>query len=107
MVAAAGRRANMAVAAAVQAACSRRLAQARTTVPSLCLTDIDPGNHTIQIDTSDTNGQALSLALGLTISPGLLPTTGTNTNTNWLVLLTALGALITLAASGNRRRQPR
>ena len=83
------------------------MAQARTTVPSLCLTDIDPGNHTIQIDTSDTNGQALSLALGLTISPGLLPTTGTNTNTNWLVLLTALGALITLAASGNRRRQPR
>ena len=70
-------------------------------------TGIDPGNHTIQIDTTDTNGQALTIALGLTITTGLLPTTGANTDTHlaWLTLMLAIGALTTLTTHGNRRRR--
>jgi hypothetical protein len=70
-------------------------------------TGIDPGNHTIQIDTVNTTGEPISIALGLTITSGLLPTTGTNTNTHlaWLTLIIAIGALTTLTATGNRRKQ--
>jgi len=67
-------------------------------------TSIDPGNHTIQIDTTDSNGQALSLALGVTITDGLLPVTGSNTNLEWVILFMALGGLIMLTTS-NRRRE--
>jgi hypothetical protein len=68
-------------------------------------TGIDPGNHTIQIDTINPQGEPITIALGLTITSGLLPTTGTNTNTHltWLILLIALGALTTLTTTGNRR----
>ncbi|MGA1034300.1 MAG: hypothetical protein ACO3VI_03210, partial [Ilumatobacteraceae bacterium] len=70
-------------------------------------TGIDPGNHTIQIDTVNTTGEPISIALGLTITSGLLPTTGTNTNTHlaWLTLIIAIGALTTLTTTGNRRKQ--
>ena len=70
-------------------------------------TGIDPGNHTIQIDTVTTTGEPVSIALGLTITTGLLPTTGANTDTHlaWLTLMLALGALTTLTASGHRRQR--
>jgi hypothetical protein len=70
-------------------------------------TTIDPGNHTIQIDTIDTDGQPISIALGFTLTAGLLPTTGTDTDTHlaWLTLLLALGGFITLTTTGNRRRR--
>ncbi|MEY2974466.1 MAG: hypothetical protein RIR49_886, partial [Actinomycetota bacterium] len=70
-------------------------------------TTIDPGNHTIQIDSVALTGQAISIALGFTITTGLLPTTGTNTDTHlaWMILITALGALTTLTTTGNRRRR--
>lgn len=67
-------------------------------------TSIDPGNHTIQIDTTDPNGEALTLALGLTITDGLLPVTGSNTNLEWVILFIALGGLVMLS-TGSRRRQ--
>ena len=67
-------------------------------------TSIDPGNHTIQIDTTDPDGEALTLALGLTITSGVLPTTGTNTNLDWIVLFIALGCLSALVG-GRRRRE--
>lgn len=69
-------------------------------------TNIEPGNHTIQIDTAAISGDPIAIALGLTITTGLLPTTGTNTNTHltWLILMIAIGALTTLTTTGNRRK---
>ncbi|MGA1570031.1 MAG: beta strand repeat-containing protein [Ilumatobacteraceae bacterium] len=70
-------------------------------------TGIDPGDHTIQIDTADANGRALSIAMGLTITTGVLPVTGASTHSHlaWLTLMLALGALTALTASGHRRQR--
>ncbi|MGA1569055.1 MAG: glycine-rich domain-containing protein [Ilumatobacteraceae bacterium] len=69
-------------------------------------TDVDPGDHTIQIDGTDADGHALSIALSLTIVTDVLPVTGTSTDTHlaWLTLMLALGALTTLTAHRHRRR---
>ncbi|MGA1037844.1 MAG: beta strand repeat-containing protein [Ilumatobacteraceae bacterium] len=71
------------------------------TIPS----NIDPGNHTIQIDTADPQGRPLSIAVGLSISTGTLPVTGANSSDvlAWLTLVIALGGLLVLT-TGSRRR---
>ena len=80
---------------------------------SVSLVGIEPGQHTLQLTGTSTDGTRRTANLGVLVSPqggptplpGVLPATGSTTNTTtalWAILLSVLGAGITWA--GRRHR---
>ncbi len=70
------------------------------------LGDIDPGEHTLQVNGTSQTGSQRSANLGVVVNPqaaptpgpGVLPATGTSTTPLWLMALTLLGlGLVTIS----------
>lgn len=85
----------------------------RTAAGSISLGDIDPGEHTLQVNGTSRQGAVLSANLGVIVNPpqspepdrGALPATGTVATPIWLVALVVLG--VGLVATSGRRRSDR